>query len=58
MSYHAQAPQQQKQQADFHGAALIDAAGREVPITEAMVQRACQYLENHWRYPVKSQPAS
>lgn len=38
----------------FQGGAVIDAKGREVPITEAMIQKACQHLENHWRYPVKS----
>lgn len=57
MSYHAPAPQQHQQLADFHGAALIDAQGREVPITEAMVIKACQYLEDNWRYPLKSQSA-
>lgn len=36
---------------DFHGAALIDDQGREVPITEAMVQRACKKLEQSWYYP-------
>lgn len=44
------------QQADFHGAAIIDAKGREVPITEAMVQKACQYLEGYNHRSV-SQPA-
>ena len=28
----------------FHGA-VIDEQGREIPITEAMIQRACQVLE-------------
>ena len=27
--------------ADFHGAALIDEEGNEIPITEDMVQDAC-----------------
>lgn len=53
MSYATQAPQPRPQSADFHGAALIDAQGREVPITEAMVLQACQSLEDHWRYPLK-----
>ncbi|MEQ3635547.1 PA1571 family protein [Alcanivorax sp.] len=35
----------------FHGAAIIDEQGREIPITEAMIQRACEHLENHWQYP-------
>jgi hypothetical protein len=31
--------------ADFHGAALIDADGNEIPITEDMVQGACTNLD-------------
>ena len=38
-------------QTDFHGAAVIDEQGRETPITEAMIQRACQNLEKTWYYP-------
>lgn len=38
---------------DFHGAALIDEQGREVPITEEMIRRACETLEHRWHYPVK-----
>lgn len=30
---------------DFHGAAIIDNEGREVPITEEMVKQACEDLE-------------
>ena len=30
------------QHTDFHGAAIIDEDGKEVPITEDMVQEACQ----------------
>jgi hypothetical protein len=37
--------------ADFHGAAILDAQGREIPITEAMILRACEELEQAWRYP-------
>ena len=36
----------------FHGAALIDARGQEIPITEAMIARACETLERHWQYPI------
>ena len=39
------------QEADFHGAALIDAQGREIPITEDMIQQACERLEHVWHYP-------
>jgi len=39
------------QQPTFNGAALIDAQGREIPITEQMIQQACQHLENAWSYP-------
>lgn len=35
---------------DFHGAALIDERGREIPITEEMVQRACAALERSGNY--------
>ena len=33
------------QATDFHGAALIDEDGNEIPITEDMVQDACHTLE-------------
>lgn len=39
------------QQNTFNGAALIDAQGREIPITEQMIQQACQRLESAWSYP-------
>ncbi len=32
-------------QPGYHGA-VIDDQGREIPITEAMIQRACQVLEH------------
>ena len=31
---------------DFHGAALIDKSGKEIPITEKMVQKACTELDS------------
>ncbi|MDP3814253.1 PA1571 family protein [Pseudomonas sp.] len=33
------------------GGFLIDAQGREVPITESMIQRACSELEKSWVTP-------
>lgn len=30
---------------DFHGAAILDSNGRELPITEEMVQTACSSLD-------------
>lgn len=33
------------------GAALIDAKGNEIPITESMIQRACEELAGSWRFP-------
>ncbi|MGH8434239.1 MAG: PA1571 family protein [Pseudomonas sp.] len=30
------------------GGAIIDAQGREIPITEDMIQRACRELEKTW----------
>jgi hypothetical protein len=43
--------QSQAANADFHGAAVIDANGREVPITEHMVREACEKLESCWQFP-------
>lgn len=34
-----------EEQPDFHGAAVIDAEGNEIPITEGMVQEAFEELE-------------
>ena len=33
------------------GGAIIDAQGREIPITEQMIQRACSELHKHWVAP-------
>jgi hypothetical protein len=33
------------------GAAVIDAQGREIPITEAMIRRACDQLSASWVFP-------
>ncbi len=30
---------------DFHGAAIIDDNGKEIPITEEMVKQACQEID-------------
>ena len=35
----------EEQAPDFHGAAIIDEDGNEVPITEDMVKKACDKLE-------------
>ncbi|NVZ50016.1 hypothetical protein HX792_06695 [Pseudomonas sp. B6002] len=40
------------QQADL-GCSIIDAQGREVPITEAMIQQACRELEQRLVKPAK-----
>lgn len=40
--------------ADFHGAAIIDANGREVPITEEMIREACDKLAEAWTFPVRT----
>ncbi len=39
-------PEENQQEVDFHGAAIIDENGREIPITEEMVQQACAELED------------
>ncbi len=36
----------------FNGAAVIDEQGREIPITEAMIQRACENLAESWHFPL------
>ena len=41
---------------DFHGAALIDDNGREIPITEDMVQHAISDLNEPPRPKEKSRP--
>nr|WP_177326835.1 PA1571 family protein [Pseudomonas sp. ML96] len=33
------------------GGSIIDAQGREVPITEQMIQQACQALDKSWQTP-------
>lgn len=38
---------------DFHGAALIDESGREIPITETMVQNAISDLHQKTDPPPK-----
>ena len=44
--------QQRQPEVDFHGAAIIDASGREIPITEEMIRDACDKLESSWTFPV------
>ena len=43
------------QEPDFHGAAIIDEQGREIPITESMIQRAIEQLDRCWQAPYPSQ---
>jgi len=38
----------------FHGAALLDENGRETPITEEMIMRACDDLMERWHFPQKA----
>jgi len=40
-----------RQPLHFHGAAIIDASGREVPITDEMIRCACEALAESWRIP-------
>jgi hypothetical protein len=42
----------------FYGAAIIDASGREVPITEEMIRRACEALAESWRIPASGRGLS
>lgn len=39
------APQNPTMPADCYSCAMIDEQGREIPITEAMIQQACRALE-------------
>ena len=40
---------------DFHGAAIIDENGNEVPITEEMILQACDELSCSWMFPRQTQ---
>ncbi|CDF84331.1 hypothetical protein PKB_2984 [Pseudomonas knackmussii B13] len=42
----AQHPDQPRPPQQPVGGSIIDAQGREIPITEDMIQRACRELEN------------
>ncbi|MDG1581981.1 PA1571 family protein [Pseudomonas sp. GOM6] len=33
------------------GGSIIDAEGREIPITEQMIQQACRELDKAWQTP-------
>ena len=33
------------------GGSIIDAEGREIPITEQMIQQACRELDKNWQAP-------
>ncbi|MFZ5756685.1 MAG: PA1571 family protein [Pseudomonadota bacterium] len=39
------------------GAAIIDEQGNEVPITESMIERACDELARSWQFPRMPQVA-
>ena len=42
---------------NFHGAAIIDAEGREIEITEEMIQGACDCLIEAWHFPSNCEEA-
>ncbi|MFP1682889.1 PA1571 family protein [Alloalcanivorax sp. C16-1] len=42
---------------EFNGAAVVDEQGREIPITDAMILRACKELEQAWHYPTPARKA-
>lgn len=45
----------QKQETCLNGAAIIDEDGHEIPITEAMIQEACENLHDAWYFPKGNQ---
>lgn len=50
-----QVPEMPSAMADcFHGAALLDDNGREIPITEEMIRLACEQLEKQWHFPTRN----
>lgn len=57
MSERQSKPRRPEAEPDFHGAAIIDEQGREIPITESMVQRACEKLERAWHFPRAARPS-
>jgi len=50
---HSSPPQQRPTQPVPVCGSIIDAQGREIPITEQMIQQACRELENSRANPVK-----
>lgn len=50
---HSSTPQQRPAQPVPAIGSIIDAQGREIPITEQMIQQACRELENSRVNPVK-----
>ena len=54
MKAQQQSPQTQSKPANPPqplGGAIIDAEGREIPITEQMIQQACRELDKAWQAP-------
>jgi len=43
---------------DFHGAAIVGENGEEIPITEAMIQRALAQLIKDWEIAYGPEPPS
>ena len=41
---------------DFHGASVINEHGEEVPITESMIQNACNTYIQQWEVAQKNHP--
>jgi len=39
----------------FNGAAVVDDLGNETPITESMIQHACNVLHDSWKFPSTAQ---
>ncbi|GAB3473444.1 PA1571 family protein [Azotobacter salinestris] len=60
MSPHKHSPQHHSARLRSHqpsGGAVIDAQGREIPITEGMIQKACRLLDKTWVAAPRQPPA-
>ncbi|GAB3374755.1 PA1571 family protein [Azotobacter armeniacus] len=61
MSPHKHSPQRHSilpRSRQHSGGAIIDAHGREIPITEGMIQKSCRILDRVWVPAPRQSPTS